>query len=997
MKRLFGVLLFLLLATSVFAGVWIGDVGVLQEQSSKPTTPSSGELNFYVLTDSIPYFENDAGDTYPLVLSALGTSPLTLTFTKNYLTGSITKGTLAGTSPIVVTGGTDKLLSDTATISITSANLSGTTNQINLSASGTGVLLGSTNITLSLPQDIDTNADVILDSVTSDTVLADSFIVGSYILDTNEFQYLDGQNQTVATTSSPTFTNITDSGLTNGRVTFAGASGLLSDSSKFTYSTTTNTLTLNTGQFSCMGTTGAAGTDATDVLALTGGAGGAGTAVLAGGKGSNISVIAGAGGVGYSGMTFTAGGNGGDFSISTGAGGNGGGPSNGGTGGDFTIASGKGGNSGSSTAGRGGNLSFTAGLGGTSGGAVGGKGGSVAFTGGTGGSAAGTGAAGGDITLTSGTGNSAAGNAGVGGVMTMTAGTGGQSGYSTGAIGGSFSLTGGTGGAGYTLHGGAGGSAAFAGGAGGNANTSATPGVNANGGAGGSLYMYGGIGGAKSGTGTVGADGNLLLGVKSDGTVIGAIGLGTNSPVSGDGYVTLGTDYRFHFRDSAIYLASLDDGHLDLTADVSIDLNAKTLVDHIGELTGGHNVVFDNTVDIPYLIVDGIEADTILTEEIEADTATIKETIIFQNESLPPDTWYLGFDEDEDRVLDLQGKEFIVENVDTFRFTSGDDDDGANILNISSAGLLLLTDGSAIDSFADLHVIEDLDNADTGFLKKTAQETWELDASEYSLSSHNHSGVYEPVLGNPASDGYVLSSTAEGVRSWIEVSGTGDMTKAVYDVNEDDKVDSGAIDMELIYTKTEIDNLLDAKSPVLQAGTGLDFTDTTFSLSHLGIESLADPNDNQLLGWDDTDGAAKFMDIGTGLSYDHATHTLSATGGGGTEYQAGDGLDLTDTTFSVLNDVVETDTDITLTSHNDVIVCNASDAYVITLPQASTVPGKRYLFVCPSSSGGGITIDAHGDEDIEFSDTYSVNGYDRIIMQEAGGEWFVIKYSAYPL
>ncbi|HBL77712.1 MAG: hypothetical protein A2W90_02605 [Bacteroidetes bacterium GWF2_42_66] len=37
----------------------------------------------------------------------------------------------------------------------------------------------------------------------------------------------------------------------------------------------------------------------------------------------------------------------------------------------------------------------------------------------------------------------------------------------------------------------------------------------------------------------------------------------------------------------------------------------------------------------------------------------------------------------------------------------------------------------------------------------------------YSLTSHNHSGVYEPVLGNPSADGYLLSSTAAGVRSWV--------------------------------------------------------------------------------------------------------------------------------------------------------------------------------------------------------------------------------------
>lgn len=37
----------------------------------------------------------------------------------------------------------------------------------------------------------------------------------------------------------------------------------------------------------------------------------------------------------------------------------------------------------------------------------------------------------------------------------------------------------------------------------------------------------------------------------------------------------------------------------------------------------------------------------------------------------------------------------------------------------------------------------------------------------------------------------------------------------------------------------------------------------------------ADPNANKLLGWDDTDGAAKWWALGTGLSYDHATYTVN--------------------------------------------------------------------------------------------------------------------------
>ncbi len=51
--------------------------------------------------------------------------------------------------------------------------------------------------------------------------------------------------------------------------------------------------------------------------------------------------------------------------------------------------------------------------------------------------------------------------------------------------------------------------------------------------------------------------------------------------------------------------------------------------------------------------------------------------------------------------------------------------------------------------------------------------------------------------------------------------------------------------------------------------------------SFLGIGSLTDPNADALLGWDDTDGALKNITIGSGLTYTHASHTLSASAGSG--------------------------------------------------------------------------------------------------------------------
>lgn len=54
----------------------------------------------------------------------------------------------------------------------------------------------------------------------------------------------------------------------------------------------------------------------------------------------------------------------------------------------------------------------------------------------------------------------------------------------------------------------------------------------------------------------------------------------------------------------------------------------------------------------------------------------------------------------------------------------------------------------------------------TGFVKANGK-TLSYDNNSYSLSSHNHSGVYEPVLGNPSTNGYLLSSTTTGTRSWV--------------------------------------------------------------------------------------------------------------------------------------------------------------------------------------------------------------------------------------
>ena len=61
------------------------------------------------------------------------------------------------------------------------------------------------------------------------------------------------------------------------------------------------------------------------------------------------------------------------------------------------------------------------------------------------------------------------------------------------------------------------------------------------------------------------------------------------------------------------------------------------------------------------------------------------------------------------------------------------------------------------------------------------------------------------------------------------------------------------------------------------AGTGIAVAADTVSLSHLGIESLTDPNADRIMFWDDSAGVVQWLTLGTGLSITDTT--INASGG----------------------------------------------------------------------------------------------------------------------
>ena len=90
----------------------------------------------------------------------------------------------------------------------------------------------------------------------------------------------------------------------------------------------------------------------------------------------------------------------------------------------------------------------------------------------------------------------------------------------------------------------------------------------------------------------------------------------------------------------------------------------------------------------------------------------------------------------------------------------------------------------------------------------------------------------------------------------------------------------------------------------ITAGTGLTgTTDTTsgdhtqtLALSHLGIQSLSDPDADRIVFWDDSAGAAAWLTAGSNLSISGTSISATDTN---TTYSAGNGIALSSTTFAV--------------------------------------------------------------------------------------------------
>ena len=110
----------------------------------------------------------------------------------------------------------------------------GTGNDASIYYDGTNLVIDTSVVGTGYLNLLD-NAILTTGTLGAGAVTGTSFTIGANTLTTSEWAFLDGQDQAVKIASSPTFANITDSGLTSGRIPYASTGGLLVDSSPLTY------------------------------------------------------------------------------------------------------------------------------------------------------------------------------------------------------------------------------------------------------------------------------------------------------------------------------------------------------------------------------------------------------------------------------------------------------------------------------------------------------------------------------------------------------------------------------------------------------------------------------------------------------------------------------------------------------------------------------------------------------------------------------------------
>lgn len=136
-----------------------------------------------------------------------------------------------------------------------------------------------------------------------------------------------------------------------------------------------------------------------------------------------------------------------------------------------------------------------------------------------------------------------------------------------------------------------------------------------------------------------------------------------------------------------------------------------------------------------------------------------------------------------------------------------------------------------------------------------------------------------------------------------------DLATGVTGVLDVSNIDMAGVEAFLLADNTWLTDLANNATFLSELATTfvVDLSTATgiLPLDHGGTgEALVDPGADKILAWDDTDGSVGFWSVGTGLDYDHATHTLNSTGGNSASFIYGESIAVDDYVFQATNDEV---------------------------------------------------------------------------------------------
>jgi hypothetical protein len=254
-------------------------------------------------------------------------------------------------------------------------------------------------------------------------------------------------------------------------------------------------------------------------------------------------------------------------------------------------------------------------------------------------------------------------------------------------------------------------------------------------------------------------------------------------------------------------------------------------------------------------------------------------------------------------------------------------------LSSVSANHDTLASAKAIKTYVDSQVTaQDLDITD-------GTTTGSIDLDSQSLTFTGSTGITASVSGQT-----VTISTDDSAIAHDSLSG--------FVANE--HVDHSGVSITAGNGLTGGGTIAATRTLTVDPHTGIAVTADGVALSHLGLESLADPDADRVAFWDDSEGAFKWLEMGSNLAISGTTLNATDTD---TTYSAGTGLTLSGTTFNANVDAATqttaAETVTSTASRTYAVQVDSSDNLVVNVPWVDTDTDTDTTY----TAGTGLTLD----------------------------------------